>query len=117
MGTSAQARLATDSREPLRSVLPLLWTRSWYYLDEPGAGLSPEETRSIVKLIRDVTAGKTLVIVEHDMSVVFDLSDRISVLTYGTILSSGTPEEIRNDAAVREAYLGNLGREPVSKMA
>jgi len=55
--------------------------------------------------------------VEHDMSVVFDLSDRISVLTYGTILSSGTPEEIRNDAAVREAYLGNLGREPVSKMA
>jgi branched-chain amino acid transport system ATP-binding protein len=86
-------------------------------LDEPGAGLSPEETRSIVKLIRDVTAGKTLVIVEHDMSVVFDLSDRISVLTYGTILSSGTPEEIRNDAAVREAYLGNLGREPVSKMA
>ena len=86
-------------------------------LDEPGAGLSPEETRSIVKLIREVTHGKTLVIVEHDMSVVFDLADRISVLTYGTILTTGMPEEIRKDAAVREAYLGNLGSEPISGMS
>jgi branched-chain amino acid transport system ATP-binding protein len=78
-------------------------------LDEPGAGLSPEETRAIVKLIREVTEQKTLLIVEHDMDVVFNLADRISVLTHGTILTSGTPEEIRNNEAVREAYLGNVG--------
>jgi len=77
-------------------------------LDEPGAGLSPEETRTIVKLIREVTAHKTLVIIEHDMDVVFDLADRISVLSYGTILASGMPREIRNNSAVREAYLGSL---------
>lgn len=77
-------------------------------LDEPGAGLSPEETRAIVRLIQEVTEQKTLLIVEHDMDVVFKLADRISVLTYGVILTTGTPEEIRNNAAVREAYLGNL---------
>jgi branched-chain amino acid transport system ATP-binding protein len=77
-------------------------------LDEPGAGLSPEETREIVKLIRDVTAQKTLLIVEHDMDVVFTLADRVSVLSYGEVLASGTPEEIRTNTAVREAYLGNL---------
>jgi branched-chain amino acid transport system ATP-binding protein len=77
-------------------------------LDEPGAGLSPEETRMIVKLIREVTAQKTLVIIEHDMDVVFDLADRISVLSYGVILATGTPKEIRNNTAVREAYLGTL---------
>jgi branched-chain amino acid transport system ATP-binding protein len=77
-------------------------------LDEPGAGLSPEETRAIVKLIREVTEQKTLLIVEHDMDVVFNLADRISVLTHGTILTTGTPDQIRNDEAVREAYLGNI---------
>lgn len=83
-------------------------------LDEPGAGLSPEETRGIVKLIREVTAEKTLLIVEHDMDVVFNLADRISVLRYGALLASGTPEEIRNNDTVREAYLGNMmdGKSP-----
>jgi len=77
-------------------------------LDEPGAGLTPEETRGIVRLIREVTAGKTLVIVEHDMDVVFDLADRISVLNRGTILATGTPEEIKRNEAVKEVYLGSL---------
>ncbi len=56
--------------------------------------------------IREVTTGKTLMMVEHDMSVVFDSSDCISVLVYGTIIATGTPEEIRNNQEVREAYLG-----------
>ena len=77
-------------------------------LDEPGAGLSPEETREIVKLVKEVTAGKTLLIVEHDMDVVFDLADRISVLHHGTILATGTPEEIKNNQTVKEAYLGGV---------
>jgi len=60
-----------------------------------------------VELIRMVTEGKTLVMVEHDMSVVFGLADRISVLVYGKVLATGTPQEIRGNHAVREAYLGN----------
>ena len=75
-------------------------------LDEPTAGMSLSETRDAVELIRNVTRGKTLVVVEHDMGVVFGLADRISVLVYGKVLASGTPDEIRGSQAVREAYLG-----------
>lgn len=75
-------------------------------LDEPTAGMSREETAYIVELVREVTTGKTLLIVEHDMSVVFSLCNRISVLVYGQILATGAPEEIRANKAVQEAYLG-----------
>jgi len=75
-------------------------------LDEPTAGMSRSETDDAVELIRKVTEGRTLVMVEHDMSVVFDLADRISVLVYGEIISTGAPEEIRGNRAVQEAYLG-----------
>ncbi|ARP80654.1 ABC transporter ATP-binding protein [Bordetella genomosp. 8] len=76
-------------------------------LDEPMAGMSNEETAYTAQLIRVAAAGRTLVIVEHDMDVVFSLSDRISVLVYGQIIATGTPDEIRAHAAVREAYLGD----------
>jgi len=75
-------------------------------LDEPTAGMSSEETREAVKLIHRVTEGKTLIIVEHDMEVVFSIADRISVLNYGNVLASGLPGEIRNDQKVKDAYLG-----------
>lgn len=75
-------------------------------LDEPTSGMSRSETEQAVALIRRVTAGKTLVIVEHDMGVVFDLADRIAVLVYGEIIANDTPEKIRSSAAVQEAYLG-----------
>ena len=75
-------------------------------LDEPTAGMSREETAYIVDLIREVTEGKTLMMVEHDMSVVFGLCDRISVLVYGKILATGTPDQIRANREVQEAYLG-----------
>ncbi len=75
-------------------------------LDEPTAGMSRSETDDAVELIRNVTEGKTLVMVEHDMSVVFNLADRISVLVYGEVIASGTPQEIRGNNAVQEAYLG-----------
>ena len=75
-------------------------------LDEPTAGMSRSETASAVALIREVTQGRTLAMVEHDMSVVFGLADRISVVVYGEVIASGRPEEIRADARVREAYLG-----------
>jgi branched-chain amino acid transport system ATP-binding protein len=75
-------------------------------LDEPTAGMSRAESKRAVELIRDVTQGRTLLMVEHDMSVVFGLADRISVVVYGQVIASGTPAEIRANAAVKEAYLG-----------
>lgn len=75
-------------------------------LDEPTSGMSRSETEHVVQLIRQVTAGKTLVMVEHDMSVVFDLADQIAVLVYGQVIAHDTPERIRASAAVQEAYLG-----------
>jgi branched-chain amino acid transport system ATP-binding protein len=75
-------------------------------LDEPTAGMSHSETEYIVELIRKVTEGKTLVMVEHDMGVVFNLADRISVLVYGEIIATDTPERVRADRRVQEAYLG-----------
>ncbi|EHP42194.1 ABC transporter-like protein [Cupriavidus basilensis OR16] len=75
-------------------------------LDEPMAGMSQEETDYTAALIREIAQGRTLLIVEHDMDVVFSLSDRISVLVYGEIVATGTPDEIRNNARVKEAYLG-----------
>jgi len=75
-------------------------------LDEPTAGMSNNETEEAVALIRRVTEGTTLVMVEHDMGVVFGLADRISVLVYGQIIATDTPAAIRSNAAVQEAYLG-----------
>ncbi|MFZ8882667.1 MAG: ABC transporter ATP-binding protein [Paracoccaceae bacterium] len=75
-------------------------------LDEPTAGMSHSETEYIVGLIRKVSENKTLVMVEHDMGVVFGLADRISVLVYGEIIATGTPEEVRANPKVQEAYLG-----------
>jgi branched-chain amino acid transport system ATP-binding protein len=75
-------------------------------LDEPTAGMSRAETERAVALIRRLTEGRTLLIIEHDMSVVFGLADRISVLVYGQIIASGTPEEVRGNPKVKEAYLG-----------
>ncbi|NDW07334.1 ABC transporter ATP-binding protein [Jiella pacifica] len=75
-------------------------------LDEPTAGMSREETAEAVELIRSVTQGKTLLMVEHDMSVVFSLCDRVSVLVYGSILATDTPERISANREVQEAYLG-----------
>jgi branched-chain amino acid transport system ATP-binding protein len=75
-------------------------------LDEPTAGMSRHEADRAVDLIRRISEGRTLMIVEHDMSVVFGLADRVSVLVYGQIVASGTPEQIRKDPKVKEAYLG-----------
>ncbi|WP_042268163.1 ABC transporter ATP-binding protein [Paraburkholderia heleia] len=81
-------------------------------LDEPTAGMSRSESDHAVELIRRVTAGKTLVMVEHDMSVVFGLADRISVLVYGEVIATDTPQAIRNNRRVKEAYLGTTLDEP-----
>jgi len=75
-------------------------------LDEPTAGMSRAETERAVTLIRRVSEGRTLVMIEHDLGVVFDLADRISVLAEGRVIASGPPDVVRGDLAVRTAYLG-----------
>lgn len=75
-------------------------------LDEPTAGMSMDETREAVRLIDRVTKGRTLIIIEHDMEVVFTLADIITVIYYGEVLASGSPDEIRGHPKVKEAYLG-----------
>ena len=75
-------------------------------LDEPSAGMSAAEAARAVALIRKVSQGRTLIMIEHDMGVVFDLADRISVLVYGQIIASDVPARIKQDSAVQTAYLG-----------
>ena len=77
-------------------------------LDEFAAGMSRDETHNAVALVRRLTEGKTVVIIEHDMDVVFSLADRITVLHHGEILATGAPAQIRQNQAVKDAYLGEL---------
>jgi branched-chain amino acid transport system ATP-binding protein len=77
-------------------------------LDEPTAGMSKDETHYAVELIRKITEGKTVVIIEHDMDVVFSLADRITVLHLGRLLATGTPDEVRENQDVKNAYLGEM---------
>ena len=85
-------------------------------LDEPTAGMSKSETDRATNLIRSISKNRTIVIVEHDMGVVFDLSDTISVLVYGQIICSDTPINVKNDNKVKEAYLGNFEAENDKKI-
>ena len=77
-------------------------------LDEPTAGMSKSETRRFIELIREVTVGKTLLTVEHDMGVVFGLADKIAVVVYGEVIAFDTPEAVRANPRVQEAYLGSV---------
>jgi branched-chain amino acid transport system ATP-binding protein len=80
-------------------------------LDEPTAGMSRSETQRFVALIREVTQGKTLLTVEHDMGVVFGLANKIAVLVYGEVIAFDAPEAVRGNARVQEAYLGTVRSE------
>jgi len=76
-------------------------------LDEPTAGMSRSETSRFISLIKEVTVGKTLLTVEHDMGVVFGLADKIAVVVYGEVLAYDTPQDVRANQRVQEAYLGS----------
>jgi branched-chain amino acid transport system ATP-binding protein len=98
--------LTYSEQRALEIALTLATAPSVILLDEPTAGMSRDETARAVELIKRTTVGLTLLIVEHDMTVVFGLSDRISVLAGGRVLATGSPQEIRSNAAVQTAYLG-----------
>lgn len=103
------ATLAYAEQRALELGIAIAGGADMILLDEPMAGMNRSETEAAVNLVREITQGKTLLMVEHDMGVVFGLADRISVLVYGEIIATGTPDEVRNDARVQEAYLGAVG--------
>ena len=99
--------LSHGEQRRLEIAIGLATQPSLLLLDEPTAGMSPTETDEIIALVKKISGGLTIVIVEHDMKVVMQLAQKISVLYYGEILAEGTPEEIRNNERVLEVYLGH----------
>lgn len=98
--------LAYGQQRALEIALALAVEPAILLLDEPTAGMSPAETADMTRLIQELPRSLTLLIVEHDMDVIFTLADRITVLHYGQVIRSGTPDEVRRDERVQEIYLG-----------
>ncbi|MHA7060573.1 ABC transporter ATP-binding protein [Azospirillum argentinense] len=110
LGARANTRadaLAHGEKRQLELAMALATGPRLLLLDEPMAGMGPEDSARMVELLQELKGGVTILLVEHDMDAVFALADRITVLVRGKDLASGTPEQIRNDPAVREAYLGD----------
>ena len=104
----AASALSYGKHRALEISLALASDQELVLLDEFAAGMSRDETHDAVELIRCLTEGRTVVLIEHDMDAVFSLADRITVLHRGEILATGTPAEIRANEAVKEAYLGEM---------
>ena len=102
------SKLSHGEHRQLELAMALATNPRMLLLDEPMAGLGPEESQRAVAMLRELKSEYTILLVEHDMEAVFALADRITVLLEGRILASGTPEAIRADAKVRRAYLGEL---------
>jgi ABC-type branched-subunit amino acid transport system ATPase component len=98
--------LAYGDKRRLEIALALSTRPRVLLLDEPTAGMSPAERSDTVRLLKQIAAGMTVVIVEHDMDVVFELADRVTVMAEGRTIAEGEPGAIRRDPAVRRAYLG-----------
>lgn len=98
--------LSYGTRRQLEIALALALQPKVLMLDEPTSGMSPEETESMRELIASLGASLTVLIIEHDMDIVFDLADRITVLDYGKVLVEGKPDDIRNSQMVRDRYFG-----------
>ena len=102
------SELAYGEKRRLEIGLALAIRPSLLLLDEPLAGMSPSERIETVALLKAIRAGRTLVVIDHDMDAIFELAERITVLSEGRLLVEGTPEEIRSNATVQEAYLGGV---------
>src|SRR5882724_4033170 len=100
------AHLSHGEKRHLEIGIALASDPALLLLDEPTAGMSPEETDETMRLIRELAAGRTVVLVEHKMKLVMRISDRITVLHQGQVLAEGSPEESRGNEAVRQTYLG-----------
>ncbi|HBB17186.1 MAG: ABC transporter ATP-binding protein [Syntrophus sp. RIFOXYC2_FULL_54_9] len=102
------ANLSHGDRKRLEIGIALATKPKLLLLDEPTAGLSPHETRQTIELIKKIAEGLTIVLVEHKMKVVMEVSNTITVLHYGKLLAQGTPDDIRNNEEVRRVYLGGV---------
>jgi branched-chain amino acid transport system ATP-binding protein len=100
------ARMSHGEHRQLELAMALATGPRMLLLDEPMAGLGPDESARMVKTLRELKGGLTILLIEHDMAAVFALADRITVMVYGRTIASGTPAEIRANAEVRQAYLG-----------
>ncbi len=112
VGLEARARekakvLSHGEHRQLEIAMALATEPSLLLLDEPMAGMGQEESLRMVSILRELQQDKTMLLVEHDMDAVFALADRITVLVYGKVIATGSTDEIRNDEAVRAAYLGD----------
>jgi len=111
VGLQARARdltsaLSHGERRQLEIAVALAGTPDLLLLDEPMAGMGQEESGRMVEILRGLKQEKSILLIEHDMDAVFALADRISVMVYGEVIATGSPEEIRANADVRRAYLG-----------
>ena len=102
------SELAYGEKRRLEIGLALATSPRLLLLDEPLAGMSPRERLETVKLLKSIARGRTMIIIDHDMDSLFELVERVTVLQEGRVLVSGTPEEIKANAAVQEAYLGGV---------
>jgi branched-chain amino acid transport system permease protein len=102
------AQLAYGEKRRLEVGLALASSPSLLLLDEPLAGMSPSERAETVKLLRSIARGRTMIVIDHDMDSLFELTQRVTVLYEGRVLVEGTPEEIKGNAQVQEAYLGGV---------
>jgi branched-chain amino acid transport system ATP-binding protein len=100
------SRLSHGEHRQLELAVALATRPRMLLLDEPMAGMGPDESARMVAMLRELKGELSILLIEHDMEAVFALADRITVLVYGRIIASGTPEAIRADEKVREAYLG-----------
>lgn len=100
------AELSHGERRQLEIALALALEPQAFLLDEPMAGMGPEGSKRLISFLDSLRKEAPILLIEHDMDAVFSLADRISVLVYGRVVASGTVDEIRNNPAVREAYLG-----------
>jgi branched-chain amino acid transport system permease protein len=107
----AVAALAYGEKRRLEVGLALASSPSLLLLDEPLAGMSPLERIEMVKLLKSIGIGRTMIIIDHDMDALFELVERVTVLQEGRVLVEGTPQDIKSNAAVQEAYLGGVQQE------
>ena len=107
-GSTPVAELAYGEKRRLEVGLALASSPSLLLLDEPLAGMSPQERAETVQLLKSISKGRTMIIIDHDMDALFELAERITVLQEGRVLVEGTPQEIKSNAKVQEAYLGGV---------
>jgi branched-chain amino acid transport system permease protein len=102
------SQLAYGEKRRLEVGLALASSPTLLLLDEPLAGMSPSERAATVKLLKSIRRGRTMIVIDHDMDALFELAERITVMQEGRVLVEGTPEEIKGNAKVQEAYLGGM---------